>query len=171
VHKPKLTSIADSWLLVWKMYECDWLPHCLFILCYADFTTPQHVRSECYITPCNLNQYPALEVTLCSQLPNSRQPFLTLPLSWCYLQWNQCYGRKCIPLYLPLHWELHLSLPTILDEGVSWKDIYFLSFTSSFLWNSTLVGHRMGDQKFIISSSYVLWKALSAIGPGCICSC
>jgi hypothetical protein len=30
------------------------------------------------------------------------------------------------------------------------------------------VGHLMSDQKLIISSSSVLWKAL-AVGPGCIC--
>jgi hypothetical protein len=35
---------------------------------------------------------------------------------------------------------------------------------------ATLVGHRMGDQQFIISSSSVLRKARKAVGPGCICS-
>jgi hypothetical protein len=33
---------------------------------------------------------------------------------------------------------------------------------------ATLIRHRMGDQKFIVSSS-VLWKARSAVGPSCIC--
>jgi hypothetical protein len=33
-----------------------------------------------------------------------------------------------------------------------------------------LVSHWMGDQKCIISSSSVLWKACKAVGLGCICS-
>jgi P2-related tail formation protein len=53
---------------------------------------------------------------------------------------------------------------------IGWVTKNLLSRTPSCFEATLDFGTWMGDQKFITSSSSVLRKARSAVGPGCICS-
>jgi hypothetical protein len=65
------------------------------------------------------------------------------------------------------------SISDVTDPLVAFYDIHGrkVAMRSSTPWKLIkLVSHWMGDQKFIILNSSVLWKARCAVGPGCICS-